>query len=130
MSEVQLTPELKPKYRLATLRSLFVLMVILCTSWILRGADMGNLDVLGLMLLPLFFLWPWIARGNDKAYFWLDMLLMLYVVKAVTGITQLSTLLAALAELAATLTTFWFAYRYLRCNPRLPKLKGKSTPDN
>lgn len=99
--------------------SFLVLIASLVLNWWFSDPAIRTLPVLLVLLLPLVVFFGSVWRGNSRAHFWLCVLLMLYVVKAVMNLLFGDYIIIALLETLSSMTLFFAAVYFVKWGAQL-----------
>ena len=97
----------------------FTLTAAIALGWALTAADQRSAVVLAVLLAPLGLLFGSIWRGSYRAHFWLCVLLMFYVIKAVMNLIFGQYLLIGLLETSSSIVLFFAAVYFVRWGAKL-----------
>ncbi|NND67166.1 MAG: DUF2069 domain-containing protein [Halioglobus sp.] len=96
-----------------------VLMASLIVNWWFTDPALRSMPVLLVLLLPLAILFGGVWRGNTRAHFWLCVVLMPYVIKAIMNLLFGDHLVIALLETLSSGTLFFAAVYFVKWEAQL-----------
>ena len=99
--------------------SFLVLVASLILTWWFADPATRSWPTLLVLLLPLALFFGSVWRGNSRAHFWLCVLLILYVVKAIMNLLFGDHIAIALPETLASATLFFAAVYFVKWGAQL-----------